>query len=119
MSSLRYLLSHCIGFLAALGFLQGGLFAWLTPLIIFGLVPLLETLSEPDADNERALSQREQSGSFEDRLLYLVVPLQYGLLALFLWQVTWGGFDFVSLLGMTISMGICCGDTGHPSSGIL
>ena len=123
MIALQYLLAHAIGVIAGVGYYLGGYTVWLTPLTIFVLVPILELILPPDEKNETALD-RTGHEQFETVILYLVIPLQYGLLFFFLYQIAWGGGALIEDLGMTFSMGICCGayginaahELGHRSS---
>ncbi|MEE2643792.1 MAG: alkane 1-monooxygenase [Myxococcota bacterium] len=123
MIALQYLLAHAIGVIAGVGYYLGGYTVWLTPLTIFIFVPLLELVLSPDGKNETALS-RSGREHFEAGILYLVIPLQYGLLFFFLSQIAWGERTLIEELGMIFSMGICCGayginaahELGHRSS---
>lgn len=114
LRDLRYLLAYLVPACAAAGLLWRGPWAWLTPAFVFGLVPLLEELVLP---RPRPVSAPEAAGppryaGLFDGLLYLNVPLQYGLLGWFLLTVHRGGLSVAETLGLIASQGICCGVLG-------
>ncbi len=79
----------------------------------FGLIPILETILRPNPVNHNEESEPVLLvNRLYDWLLYVMVPVQYGLLGLFLYQTTWGSCSVFQLLGMTGSMGMCCGSLG-------
>ena len=123
---LRYLLAYTLPLTAALGLWLGGAWTWLTLVYAFGLVPLLEWLRPPARSVPGVAAATEtKRHAFFDGLLYLNVPLQYGLLAYFLYCVSSRGFSPVETAGAIFSVGICCGalginvahELGHRSRG--
>jgi len=109
----RYLFAYTLPLSAALGLWWGGPFAWLTLVYAFGLVPLVELLVRPPAPvaGEAAATESKRHPFF-DGLLYLNVPLQYGLLGLFLWALNTGAFSAAETAGVVCGVGICCGALG-------
>ena len=112
---LRYLVAYTLPLTAALGLALGGAATWLTLGYTFGLVPLLEWLRPPN----RALipagvpaAAEARRHPFFDGLLYLNVPLQYALLAYFLYSVAHRSFSAAEMAGAVCSVGICCGALG-------
>lgn len=92
---------------------QGGWVTWALPAYTFIAIPVLDQLFpgdgyNPTPDEEQ---QRKHSRAF-DLLIWCIVPVQFGLLALYLYQVGHGGFVAWELAGMTVSMGISCGVYG-------
>ena len=123
---LRYLLAYTLPLSAAAGLWWGGGATWLTVLYVFGLVPLLEWLRPPQPTEVGAAATAEtKRHAFFDGLLYLNVPLQYGLLAYFLHAFTTRDFTTFEATGAILSVGICCGalginvahELGHRSRG--
>ena len=108
MNPVFYLLAFVPGALAIAGLLLGGVWAWATPLFMFGAVPLAELLwSRPPRD-----SPRSWSASVADLLLLLTVPVDLGALALLWVQVSRGALDAASLAGCVFSVGILLGMYG-------
>ena len=110
---LRYLLAYSLPFTAALGLSLGGAWTWLTLAYTFGLVPLLEWLrpAGPTVPGIAAATETKRHAFF-DGLLYLNVPLQYGLLIFFLYTLKTRGFSVAETTGAILGVGICCGALG-------
>ena len=107
----RYLSPFFIFILAIIGFKSHGIIAWLVPLYIFFMIPLLELLMKPVADNVGdEVEDQIRNDVFYDWILYVVVLLQYVSLYIFISNISGhSGFD---LIGQIISMGILCGTFG-------
>ncbi|MFQ5738475.1 MAG: alkane 1-monooxygenase [Acidobacteriota bacterium] len=94
-------------------FYRGGYWSFNLPVIVFGLIPLIELMSTGRKENPTARQEAEMSrAAAYDWVLYLVVPAQYGQLAYFLHRVSSGSLDTLGLIGATCTMGICCGVLG-------
>jgi len=126
LRDLRYLLAYSLPGTALLGLWLGGPWTWLTLAYAFGAVPLLEWLVPPAPAPAGAPAATEaRRHVFFDGLLYLNVPLQYGLLAYFLYALGTRGFSAAEVAGAVFSVGICCGalginvahELGHRSRG--
>lgn len=91
----------------------GGWWSFNVPIIAFVIIPLLElvwkghSLNMTESEEETALQN-----PVYDWIVYSVVPIHYGVLVYFLWRVSSGQLDTLSLLGATLSMGISCGVFG-------
>ncbi|MBP6389414.1 MAG: alkane 1-monooxygenase [Flavobacteriales bacterium] len=124
--ALRYAVSFvgpALGFLSLSG---DGWACWAFPIYAFGFVPLRELLADPD---HRNLTTAEEEVIGRDRLfdllLYLMVPIVWGLLAYFLWRIAQPGQPWMDVLGRILSMGIVLGvyginvghELGHRSKG--
>ena len=113
MHALRYLLAFIVPAIVALGLALGGPWTFLAPAVLFGVLPLFEvffrgTTENLDDDEERAVrSQRRY-----DLIIYAMVPIQYALLAFFVWRVARGDFEGVWLFGAILTMGMACGVLG-------
>lgn len=86
---------------------------WGVPIFSFAVVPLLELMWK---GRHRNLSKEEEQAALSDpmfdMLLYLLVPIQYALLYLFLDRIQSGGLTVVQLSGLIATMGILCGVYG-------
>lgn len=109
----KYLLVFTLPLLAYISFNSRG---WLTfaPLIeAFVLIPLVELLIQPDRNN---LSQNEEIIRKEDvrydLLLYLVVPVQFVFIYLFLLSMQDQGLTIWEQAGRISSLGLMCGVMG-------
>jgi len=79
----------------------------------FGFIPLVETILPPIRTNHSEESEPSLlSNRLYDWLLYATVPIQWALLGLFLYRVTWDALPVWQVIGMTGSMGMCCGILG-------
>jgi alkane 1-monooxygenase len=111
--ALRYLFTFTAPALAVAAFLGNGWWTWAPVLYAFGLVPLLELIIPERHQN---LSDEEEQAALSDPLfdilLYLIVPVQWGLLVLFLLTVDEAGLARWEVAGRVTSMGILCGIYG-------
>ncbi len=83
------------------------------PLVAFVGIPTLEQiLPRIRTNHTEEMEASKLSKKFFDILLYLNVPIQYGLLVYFLYLVTYVDLNTIELIGKTISMGIGCGILG-------
>ncbi|UYZ61485.1 alkane 1-monooxygenase [Hymenobacter weizhouensis] len=110
-NDLRYLGAYTVPVSTALGLMLGGAWAWLTPLYVFGLIPLLE-LRRPTESSEASPDDSRRKQQFFNWLLYLNVPIQYGLLGLFLYTIIRQPHTAAEVAGFIFSFGICCGALG-------
>ena len=110
---MKYLLAFLAPIGACAGMLLGGWLVYMPVIYAFLLVPLLELFIQPDPEN---LSLAEEELVREDRaydfILYLLLPFQFLVLALFLITVNRPGIQNFELIGMTLSMGLLCGIIG-------
>ncbi|MCL4105922.1 UNVERIFIED_CONTAM: hypothetical protein GTU68_012560 [Idotea baltica] len=93
--------------------LLGGLWSYALLIYAFGIIPLTELLFKPNPDNlNKAELELVKADRLYDLLLYLVVPVQFGLVFLFAYQVMSYDWLWWELVGMTWAVGICCGILG-------
>jgi alkane 1-monooxygenase len=94
-------------------FYSTGFVVWLPLVYSWFLIPLLELLMRP---NETNLSEAEEelakSNRIYDFMLYLVVPMQYLALAIFLYNITYHQQSILDMTGKTLVMGLLCGVMG-------
>jgi alkane 1-monooxygenase len=109
----KYLSPLLLYYGAVMSFLNSGFIVWLPLAYSWIIIPLMELFTKPDENN---LSQAEEElarkNRWYDLLLYLVVPLQYFALALFLYVASYWHQSTVDLIGKTLVMGLLCGVMG-------
>jgi len=113
LRALRYVTTFIAPTWAVVGLLGHGLWCWALPLHAFVLVPLVELMGGPRKD---VLSEEEEQAALEDPLydilIYLLVPVQWALLALFLFRMGEPGITPWEAAGRIATMGILCGIYG-------
>ena len=113
LRALRYTTTFIAPALAVVGLLGHGLWTWALPLHAFMLVPLIELLGGPRKD---ALSEEEEQAALADPLydvlIYLLVPMQWALLVLFLFRVGEPDIAPWEIAGRIATMGVLCGIYG-------
>ena len=112
-ADLRYLSAYLVPASVAAGLAWQGPWAWATPLLVFGLVPLLELAWPPrNVISNAPATAGAPHHPFFDWLLYLCVPLHVGLLAWYLAILTRVPLTGAETAGLVLSMGICGGSLG-------
>lgn len=111
--ALKYTTPLLLFLAAVVSFTQTGIFTFFPVLYAFVLIPLLELLLRPNASN---LSEAEEELARNDRLydyiLYLIVPLQYLFLYVFLKSLQQPGLQTIDIIGRISGMGMLCGVFG-------
>lgn len=91
----------------------GGIWAWALPIYVYVMIPIIEIFTTA---SEKNMSEAEEQVAKEDRiydyLLYMIVPIQFGLLFYFLYMVVQPGWNLFEIFGKTFSMGIACATFG-------
>ena len=113
MKDLKYLAAFTLPASAALGIYLQGYWSFFTPFYAFFIIPLFELILPQDSSNLNS-SQRETKKNkiLFDWLLYLNLPLVYGLLAYTLWYVISHPVSTFEIIGLTLSIGIVLGTNG-------
>lgn len=95
------------------GFMVTGFAVWIPLLYAWVFIPVLELFIKPDPSNlgvaEEELVRHDR---IYDWLLYIIVPLQYFALYLFLNSVTQQQQSWIDIAGKTWVMGLLCGVFG-------
>lgn len=107
-------LSPCLLYYGAItSFLTLGLGVWTPLLYSWVLIPLLELFIKPDPSNLSAAEEElAKKNRWYDYLLYLIVPLQFAALGIFLTKIATPGQSWIDLTGKTLVMGLLCGTFG-------
>lgn len=113
MRSAKYLTAYIIPVLCIWGLLQGGLAAYATVIFAFGFIPLTEQFLTQDTSNlEEEEREDRLAEKIFDWLLYLNVPVVYGIIALFIYQLNTQYYSTSELVGHVLSVGIVLGACG-------
>lgn len=113
MKDFKYLAAFSIPIVACIGIYLKGYFSYLTPVFAFVIIPLLELVFPVDTHN---LSSQEVDNKLKrklfDWLLYLNLPLVYGLLFFGIYEATTSTIETYEFIGLILSVGIVLGVNG-------
>lgn len=113
MSPWPYSLAYVVPLSVILGHWLGGVFYYLTPMITFGLIPLLDLMIGSDRTNLNAEALERLSEKFGFRVItFLYVPLQISLVIWGAHVVTHEALIGFELAGFVLSIGITTGGVG-------
>lgn len=107
---LKYLSAYIVPLVAVFSIYQGGYFSFSALILVFGLIPFLELFTNGSTVN---MDEIEESMAKEDRfydyLLYGLVPFQFFVLILFLYQVGDSSLMLYEKIGLITAYGMACG----------
>lgn len=110
---LKYLIAYVAPFSAYLAVLLRGPWSFSTLIVAFLLIPLGEQLLGASSKNLSKLEESKKAGSiFFDLLLYLNLPILYGLVFFFLKTITTTALLPYEFIGLTLSTAIVVGTIG-------
>jgi alkane 1-monooxygenase len=94
-----------------------GVFWWFGPVVVFGIIPLLDWVIGKDSSNppDSALEWLERDRYYR-WCIYLFIPIQYAALVFACWQWAYGGLSFVESLGLAVTAAMVGGiaiNTAH------
>uniref|UniRef100_UPI004048EFBA alkane 1-monooxygenase n=1 Tax=Gelidibacter sp. TaxID=2018083 RepID=UPI004048EFBA len=113
MKDLKYLAAFSIPVVAIIGLLLKGPFVFLTPVYAFVIIPLLELVFPVDTYNiSKEEADNKLKNKFFDWLLYLNLPIVYGLIVFSLLTVSNSSLATYEFVGCIISVGIVLGVNG-------
>lgn len=113
MNPFAYLFALVPAMVVAFSWTQDGWMAWFSVLFIFGLVPAMELMLgvKHKNYNEETVKKRSSNPSF-DVVLYLIVPVQLGMILYFGDFMSFQDFDNPDTWAHIAGMGILCGSYG-------
>lgn len=112
MKKFKYLGILIVPISGYIAFTSNGILTYLPVLIGFIIAPILELLFSADPTNLDTLgADRAKNSNYYNWLLYLIVPIQVGLLFLFFNRIQ-DELTTVELIGRIASMGFLCGVLG-------
>ncbi len=110
---LKYLSPLCIFILAYFSFTNKGVYVWLPLIFVWIMIPLLETMIQPNENNMAAAEQEiAKTNKWYDYMLYVIVFFQYAALLYFLFSMKEPGLSVWDVTGRIFSMGLLCGTFG-------
>jgi alkane 1-monooxygenase len=111
--SLKYWTIMSGPLVAIISIMGSGITAWLLPIYAFIFIPIAELFLPASTEN---MDEMEEEVALADPLydwvVYLMVPLQYVMMGLFLYNVSFLNNSGWESVGKTFSMGIACGILG-------
>jgi alkane 1-monooxygenase len=113
LKDLKYLLALTVPLSAIIGLYFKGSWLFFTPIYVFGFIPILELILKEENSNylENEITSRSINPIF-DWLLYLNLPIVYGLLSWSFIEVSLYGFETYEFIGLVLSVGIVLGGNG-------
>lgn len=109
----KYLAGYSIPLTAFLSIYLHGAYSFLTPVFAFGFLPFIELIIPVNKKNLTAVEEElAKNDTIYDWILYLHVPVQYGILSYFLYTITNVQLAGYEIAGLILSMGTCCGVIG-------
>ena len=113
MKDLKYISAYSIPLVAFIGIWQQGFLSFLTPIYVFGLIPIVELFTPASTENlseEDHLTKNKKR--IFDLLLYLNVPIVYGCILFTMYVVTNQALSTSEYVGTILSLGIVLGSNG-------
>jgi len=102
-----------VPFSVVLGYSLGGAYTFLTPVFVFGIIPLLDFIIGVSRDNPDAREEDKLREKFSYRIItMLCVPVQVGLVLWGAYVISLGTLSSVEIAGFVFSMGVSSGVLG-------
>lgn len=113
MKDLKYLLAYAIPLTAVVGIVFRSYWSFFTPVFTFVIIPILETLLPVKTENlDEKLRISKNENKYYNLLLYLNVPIVFGIIFWFLGNLSTANYSTFEVIGLTISVGIVVGSNG-------
>ena len=113
MKDLKYISAYSIPIVALLSIYLKGTYTFLTPIYVFGIIPLIELFtpsSKENLDTNSRISKTKKK--IFDWLLYLNLPIIYAILLYALHTVSTISLEIYETIGVILSAGIVLGANG-------
>lgn len=112
-SDFKYLLAYTLPVSGIIAVMSHSWWTYLSVIIAFGLIPVLELFISSSTSNEIQENTEEREDSvFFDWLLYINVPLVYGVISLLFIRLSAGAYSTSELVGMLLSTGLVLSSNG-------
>lgn len=113
MKDLKYLVAYIVPVLCVLGIMNGGLWLFVTPVVVFILVPLIELVMPSLKSNlSEAHKESKLKNRFFDLILWLNLPIIYGVLFYGLYTFSITSYKSYEIVGFLFSLGVVAGSNG-------
>ncbi len=113
LKDLKYMAALSIPLSAVFAYVLQGGWSYITPIYAFAIIPLLELLLPQDSRNlESPQKDKKEQSKLFDWMLYLNIPIVYGLLIYGLWDVAFHYHPTFEFIGLMLSTGIVLGTNG-------
>lgn len=110
---LKYLWVYTTPLVVIFSLASEGLWAYSALFILFGILPAVELFFNGSAQNLTDDEEEIIRNDWRyDAILYSLVPIQYGTLVFFLYQMSHENIDIVTRIGKITAMGLSCGILG-------
>ncbi|MDH7446321.1 alkane 1-monooxygenase [Aquimarina sp. 2201CG14-23] len=113
MKDLKYISAYSIPIIAFLSIWLEGIYTYMTPLYVFGIIPIIELFtpsSTENLDDDNRLSKSKKQ--LFNWLLYINLPIIYSILIYTLFVVSNRPLENFEIIGIIISTGIVLGANG-------
>lgn len=109
----KYLIAYIAPLAGYLGIYYGGVWSLGSIYVGFVLIPIVEQiLPKSDANLAPEVEEKQALSRFFDVLLYLNIPILYGLIAFFFYRLSQGGLTTGEIIGMICNVGLIVGTCG-------
>lgn len=113
MKDLKYMAAFTIPICAFIGIYLKGYWSFIAPVYVFMLIPLLELLLPiSEANYQGKEREAKEKNKLFDWLLYLNIPLVFGLFYYTLYELSASPYETFELVGIILSLGIVLGANG-------
>lgn len=113
MSPWKYCIAYFVPVSVLVGYALGGAFTFLTPFLVFVLIPLLDWFVGEDSTNPTPEEMEKLANRSSFRaVLYLFVPVQMGLVIFGAYVVSHGTLSWLEIIGLTLSVAVTTGGLG-------
>jgi alkane 1-monooxygenase len=113
MRAAPYSVAYFVPLSVIVGWYFGGWFTFLTPVLVFGLVPLLDLVFGYNKENATEEEEKELKEKKSFRILtWIGMPVTGGLLIWGLYIISTKPLTLVEFIGFTLSMGLSSGIIG-------
>lgn len=113
LTDAKYLMAYLLPLCAIIGIWKLSIFSFLTPVVTFVLIPIIEYFTP---ENKQNLSESELLNKhkklFFDVLLYLNLPIVYGVIVFSLYTFQQENLALHEIIGVLFSVGIILGSNG-------
>lgn len=111
--SLKYLSPITFYTITILSFYRTGFYSWLPLIYSFVIIPILELFVKADSKNmSKAEEDLAKTNKWYDYMLYIIVPMQFLSIYLFLASFQQPNLSIFDILGRISAMGLLCGIFG-------